>query len=236
MNLHDALRQIARDGDLNADELIAFAAEDTVGGRDTGDWDGMSTFEAEGQILYALIRAMRPERVVEIGVDSGGTSTHILAALDANDMGQLYSVDIKAEVGSKVPDSLRSRWTLVQGDGLTVDLPDHADFCFEDGDHSYQFTHDMLVRLKALKPRVIMSHDYYTHEVYGGFFVKQAFDEVLPDGMGIKIDGAFSGLGLWFNPDWSGEPDLDDEVIEVWEVLQSVPTRKPSAKRKAAKK
>jgi hypothetical protein len=211
MNLQDALRQIAATGNLNADELIAFAAEDTVGGRDTRhgqsvsegqtDWPGMSTFAAEGQIIYALVRALRPEQIVEIGVDSGGTTTHILTALAANGTGKLYSVDINPGCGSAVPDHLKAPWTFVAGDGLTANLPP-ADFCFEDGSHELEFTRAMLTRLKALAPRIILSHDYYSHEVYGGFFVKQAFDEVLPGGQGIKVDGAFTGLGLWFNAGW----------------------------------
>ena len=47
-----------------------------------------------------------------------------------------------------------------------------------------------------------MSHDYYTHEVYPDFRVKEAFDEVFPPAevLGIAIDGAFTGLGLWVNP------------------------------------
>lgn len=232
MNLQQALTQIAQSYGLNANELINYAAEDRIGGRDTGDWAAMSTFADEGKLLYALIRALRPLQVVEIGVDSGGTSTHMLSALEANGAGQLYSVDIKAEVGADVPDGLRHRWRVVQGDGLTAELPRHADFCFEDGDHSFDFTRTMLERLKTLNPRAIASHDYATGKVYGGFFVKEAFDAVFPDGMGIEIEGAFTGLGLWFNPDWSGEPDLDDEVVEVHEVIQP----KPTAKRKATKK
>lgn len=225
MKLDDALRQIAADGGLNADELIAYAAEDTVGGRDTGNWSGMSVFAAEGQILYALVRALRPAQVVEIGVASGGTSTHILSALEANDHGVLYSVDIEANCGLDVPEHLRHRWTFVVGDALTAELPAQADFCFEDGSHAYEFTRDMLLRLKALNPRVILSHDYYTHETYGGFFVKQGFDEALPGGTGVKIDSAFTGLGYWFNADYEAR-----EAVEP--VAKKIP---PSSKRRAAK-
>lgn len=203
MNRDDALRQIATAADLNADELIGYANEDAIGGRDTGNWSGMSTFAAEGQILYALIRALQPAQVVEIGVDSGGTSTHILTALYRNGDGQLYSVDIKSDVGDNIPAELRPRWTLRIGDALTAELPDQVDFVFEDGDHTLTFTHAILTRLKALNPRVILSHDYYTHETYGGFYVKEAFDAALPGGFGVKIDGAFTGLGIWVNPDWT---------------------------------
>lgn len=226
MNRDDALRQIAAAAGLDGDALIGYANEDGVGGRDTGAWAGMSTFEAEGQVLYALIRALKPVQVVEVGVDSGGTSTHILTALDRNGDGQLYSVDINPEVGTKVPADLRHRWTLRIEDARTVDLPDHADVIFEDGSHELAFTRDVLTRLKALNPRVILSHDYYTHETYGGFYVKEAFDAVLPGGFGVKIDGAFTGLGVWVNPDWQpapvaekAEPIIEQEVVKPKPVL-----------------
>lgn len=199
MRLDEALRQIAQDGNLNADTLIAFAAEDTVGGRDTGHWDGMSTFEAEGQILYALIRVLRPAQVVEIGVDSGGTTTHILSALEANGEGHLYSVDIKEGVGAKVPEHLRHRWTLHIGDALTTDLPDRADFIFEDGEHSYDFTFNVLSRLKDLNPRIILSHDALTHLTYGGFDVLRAFTDALETDRTVLTDGSIAGLAYWFN-------------------------------------
>lgn len=250
MNLQEALRQIAAAGNLDADELIAYAAEDQVGGRDTGHWSGMSTFADEGKVLYALIRAMRPARVVEIGVASGGTSTHILSALEANGFGTLYSVDVEASCGLDIPEHLRHRWTFVVGDALTTTLPDQANFCFEDGSHAYEFTRDMVTRLKGLNPRIIMSHDYYTHEVYGGFFVKQGFDEALGEGAnGVKIDDAFTGLGYWFNPDWSPKvkteatpsvadvspieavPEADSTVPVQPEEETPKPAPKPSRKR-----
>ncbi len=234
MNRDDVLRQIALAAGLNADELIAYANEDGIGGRDTGHWSGMSTFSAEGQVLYALIRTLKPMQVIEVGVDSGGTSTHILTALDRNSSGLLYSVDINPDVGSKVPADLRQYWTLVTGDALTVDLPAQADFIFEDGSHELAFTRDILTRLKALNPRVIISHDYYSHEVYGGFYVKEAFDAVLPGGFGVKINDAFTGLGVWVNPDWQPVPV---------ETVEPEPTRPmsplvdaPKAKRKVGGK
>ncbi len=215
MRLDEALQQIALDAGLDAAELIRFAAEDYVGGRDTGNWPGMSTFASEGQIIYALVRALRPARVIEVGVDSGGTSTHILTALEANGAGELWSVDINPECGTMVPEQLRHRWTFVNADALTVDLPDSADFIFEDGDHSYDFTFNILSRLKELNPHLLLSHDYYTHEVYQGFYVKQAFDEALPGAKGVKIDSAFTGLGYWVNDEYYSKLKMTPHEIDL---------------------
>lgn len=199
MNLNDALRQIAQDGGLDADELIAFAAEDNLGGRDTGAFDAMSTFADEGRVLYALIRALRPAQVVEVGVASGGTTTHILKALDANGKGKLWSIDLEPASGYQVPEDLKARWTFVAGDALEHKLPSKADFIFEDGAHTLEFGQVIYPRLHVLNPRILVTHDYYTHETYQGFYVKEAFDAEFPDGKGVKIDGAFTGLGYWWN-------------------------------------
>lgn len=235
MNLNEALTQIAVDANLNADDLIRFAAEDNVGGRDTGHWSGMSTFADEGKVLYALIRALRPEHVVEVGVASGGTSTHILSALHANDFGALWSVDVEANCGLNIPEDLRGRWTFVVGDALTVDLPERADFIFEDGEHSYAFTFNILTRLKALNPRILLSHDYYTHLTYGDAFqVQRAFADVLGD-KGVLIDGAFTGLGYWVNPEQGRGVDITPYITTGIEV-QPDPVAAPKPKRKVAKR
>lgn len=86
MNLEQALQQIAERFDLDADELIAYAAEDNVGGWDYDHtkhrWPTGSIFGADGQILHALVRALAPKRVVTMGVmDAGCALTHIASAL-----------------------------------------------------------------------------------------------------------------------------------------------------------
>lgn len=221
MNLQQALQQIATDGGFDANELMTYALEDAIGGRDTGQWPGMSTFAAEGQILYALVRAMKPNRVIEIGVDSGGTSTHILTALERNGHGELYSIDIKAEVGAAVPQQLRDRWTIYVGDALTAPLPT-AEFIFEDGPHTYDWTVSMFTRIKALNPKVMLTHDMYTHLTYGAeFAVERAMHDALGVDTGVLTDDSIAGLGYWWNPDYRGEPDLDDDVVSVREVRKA---------------
>lgn len=201
MNLTEAFMHIAVAGGLDTNQLIEYAAEDTLGGRDTGDWPAMSTFESEGKIIYALVRALKPKQCVEIGVASGGTSTHILAALEANGAGKLFSVDIAEGVGYAVPEALNRRWTLIEkADGRTVKLPKHIDFAFEDGAHDYTFTYEMLMRLKGCDPRCILSHDYFTHLTYGDAFqVQRAFVDVFGVDQAVIVPPSIAGLGYWFN-------------------------------------
>ena len=74
------------------------------------------------ELLYGLVRALRPEVVVETGVATGVTSAYLLAALADNDAGELQSIDlpsadlVRAElVGCAVPAELRERWTYHWG-------------------------------------------------------------------------------------------------------------------------
>lgn len=80
----------------------------------------------QGALLYLLVRALRPRRVVETGVRPGYSSAWLLAALDANRAGELYSVGPgpmegrvrgvpEGSVGGLVPPAWRARWTLVLG-------------------------------------------------------------------------------------------------------------------------
>ena len=63
---------------------------------------------------YAIVRALRPERVVETGMHDGLGSAALLAALERNGSGRLISIDPKPGTGWLVPDYLRHRWTPVR--------------------------------------------------------------------------------------------------------------------------
>ncbi|MEM4483260.1 MAG: hypothetical protein QXS19_05035 [Candidatus Methanomethylicia archaeon] len=57
-------------------------------------------------LLYCLIRLIRPAIVVETGVASGIFSLSILQALNCNDYGHLYSIDLpNVELESSLPNS-----------------------------------------------------------------------------------------------------------------------------------
>ena len=74
------------------------------------------------ELCYAVARTMRPKTVAETGVCYGVTSAHLLAALEGNGEGRLYSIDLpplgknnRDYVGWLIPDELRKRWTLRRG-------------------------------------------------------------------------------------------------------------------------
>jgi hypothetical protein len=93
----------------------------------------------EGVYLYAVLRTVRPEVVVETGVANGFSTAFSLLALHANGEGHLYSIDLPREVGRAyepgtfyegegragippgsdpgwlIPPPLKERWTLILG-------------------------------------------------------------------------------------------------------------------------
>jgi hypothetical protein len=107
-----------------------------VGRRNYGDDDDADA--GLGRALWCLVRHLRPERVVETGVAHGVSSRCILEALDRNQTGRLWSIDLppltiperRSEIAVAVPDSRRGRWTYIEGSsrrklpGLLCELGD----------------------------------------------------------------------------------------------------------------
>lgn len=210
MNLHEALTQTAAYLGLDADELVHFAAE-------TPEWDdmpygGMSIDREEGQFLYAIVRALKPETVLEIGAYQGVSSQHLYAAMPSD--AEMHSMDIADSRVRGVSGDVS--WNVHIEDAITADLPP-ADFVFEDSDHQLGGATAILAKAKALRPRVVISHDYYSHEVYAddvGFQVKAAFDSVFGADtvLGVRWDNAPRGFGLWLNPDWQAPKSVEDAI------------------------
>lgn len=83
------------------------------------DWNASRTL---ARLAWVLVRTRRPERVLEVGVAAGLSSSFITGALEANGSGELHSIDpvlgSAEQVGSigwLVPDEVRGRWTLHRG-------------------------------------------------------------------------------------------------------------------------
>ena len=101
--------------------------------------------------IYVLCRIFKPEVLVETGVAQGFSSAFILNALELNNKGHLYSIDLPnqpgQEIGNKtgwlIPDSFRKRWELILGPSREK-LPallrklNKIDFFYHDSDHSYE--------------------------------------------------------------------------------------------------
>ena len=124
----------------------------------------------EGPIIYTLIRCLKPRIVIETGVANGASSTFILSALEKNNFGKLYSIDLpskelllKEEIGWLVPQSLRHRWELIVGNSRIV-LPK----LLPELGHVDIFLHDSLHTLEHILFELKESYNYMPKE---GFLI-----------------------------------------------------------------
>ena len=102
-------------------------------------------------LAYAVVRAQRPERVIETGVATGVTSAHVLAALADNGAGELHSIDLPPPefldtplAGGAVPPELRAGWRLRHGSsrrllpGVLRETAGVRRLFIHDSDHRYE--------------------------------------------------------------------------------------------------
>ncbi len=168
--------------------------------------------------LYGLCRTVKPESVVETGVASGISSSHILLALDTNKKGTLYSIDvpwytvtenwrarytedelvpraIEEQSGWMIPDYLRSRWQLIPGkstDRLAPLLEEVGaiDLFFHDSQHTYE---TMIWEFQNAWPAikkggVLIAHNTNKNEAFSDFGKSVGIKTRLLNGRNEEID------------------------------------------------
>jgi predicted O-methyltransferase YrrM len=141
-----------------------------------------------GKWLYCVVRATRPDTMIETGVASGVSSWVILNAMHRNGRGQLFSLDLPnsdtnrnylvgaREPGWAVPDALRERWSLRLGCARELLPPllqslERVDLFFHDSDHSYEhMTFEFESVLPFMRPGgLIVSDDIQKNEAFAEF-------------------------------------------------------------------
>lgn len=182
VSLNTALMHIASRFGLDAVDLAEFVLEDDIGGYHPdpaqAKWPIGSIWHVEGQILYALVRALKPRHVLELGTYHGCSATHIAAALRKNgDGGLLTCVDNghdargQFKIGHLIPDELQSYVLVIDQDlaVFTEDTRQTFDFIFEDAFHSPEQVEAVWRQMpRLLNPGgVAVSHDA-CHFIVGG--------------------------------------------------------------------
>lgn len=156
------------------------------------------TIGPTNEMLYLIVRATRPEVVVETGVAAGFTTAYILQGLHDNGIGRLVSIDLpttdeggrvnedgitdKAHVpasdltGFVVPPSLRDRWELHLGDSkillpVVLERFSSVDLFLHDSAHSYLH---MLGEYRTTWPRIskggwLVSDDIDANQAFDDF-------------------------------------------------------------------
>jgi predicted O-methyltransferase YrrM len=102
---------------------------------------------------YALVRALRPERVIETGTDKGLGSVVLAAALLRNGTGRLTTIDVNPESGYLVEGPYASVIDRVIGDSvetLAAD-PEPVDIFLHDSLHTFEYE---TAEFTAVAPRL----------------------------------------------------------------------------------
>lgn len=198
MKFEDALTGLANYLTLDAKTLTAYAAEDTVGGRDTG-WNYLAVTADEGRVLYALTCIFRPDSVIEVGTGEGCSASHFLSAMKATNYGVVISIDTNANAGERVTIELAERWEMRIADGIEA-LADYKecehDFILEDSVHTYDHTAKVLTAAKALNPALLICHDVLSFPA-----VQRAWYEV-SNGPIFRFGDNSAGLGFLKGGAW----------------------------------
>lgn len=260
MTRDEMLTQFAALLDLDASALIGYANEDKLGGfnfdASQSKWPGGSLWEVEGQTLYALVRALKPTTVLELGTHRGCSTSHLAAAVLRNvhlkewRKGNVIAVDVWEGAGDLIPADLREVVEQRFADAVDVihSLPDNSvQFVFEDLLHGSE---QVAAVIEALKPKltshaVVVHHDSEHGE--DGVKVRR----------GIELAGITKYVSLLAAPSdcglavWRGEAkgdatqftsDIPLKKMETYtadgtrEEPTLPPTKKPAAKRTPAKK
>lgn len=115
---------------------------------------------SKSQILYFLVRKIKPAKVLETGVAAGESTAYILQAIKDNKKGKLYSIDLPFQwyiygnhklhldslpagkmPGYLIPENLKKNWTLILGNTYEKLPPllkklKQIDIFFHDSEHS----------------------------------------------------------------------------------------------------
>jgi len=154
----------------------------------------------ELETLVALIRPVRPQRVVEFGCNVGRTAKVILRevptileyiGVDVNPgykfACQVQQHEVPQNPGALAQDDYRFRLLLSDRGSYDLEPKDikDADVVFIDGDHSYgAVIHDSYLAKAVIRPGgMIIWHDYHNLETVG---VRRALEEL--QDAGIKIE------------------------------------------------
>jgi hypothetical protein len=140
--------------------------------------------ESMARAAWCTVLHQRPSVVVETGVARGVTSRIVLEALEHNDWGHLWSIDLPhlfekglhVQTGAAVPSSHRGRWSYVEGSsrrrlpGLLRSLA-QVDLFIHDSLHTARNTRfEMEQTLLALASGGIMIvDDISSHQAFADF-------------------------------------------------------------------
>lgn len=167
------------------------------------------------ELLYFYVRHTQPEIVLETGVAAGYSSHTVLRALEKNGHGELYSNDLpyserpskegkvvldKDDIGTLVPDELRSRWHLNLGPDKEnlpeiVESVESIDLFHYDSDKSYS---GRKFGIETVKPKLhdnstVIMDDITDNKFFKDFVQLEQLDWCVLDPPQNELTGIVNG-------------------------------------------
>jgi predicted O-methyltransferase YrrM len=153
-------------------------------------------------LIFDIVIALRPTRVLEMGTAIGISGAYIAAGLVANDHGELVTIEYNSKSYEVARDTfsdldLDQRVTLVHGtfeDALEtlMDSEPSFDLVFKDGEHSESATTRWF---DSLAPRLASPSAFLLDDIRRDAGMKRAWDQVRRDPQ-VAASINFYGMGL----------------------------------------
>jgi predicted O-methyltransferase YrrM len=239
-DLNQVLTFISLQLDCDPAELIAYAGEDQLGGYHFDPTQARfpigSLFGVEGQILYALVRHLKPDMVVEIGGWAGASASHLALAVMRNEKGKVISVDLGDENvnaatgqahGSLIAPNLKPYVQLVKEDGrvwLNNQKPGSIDIIFEDADHSP----DLVMELSRLALTRLKTGGYLVNHDAGHVEAIYPNGNRTPSPVGQNVQDGLARAGAAFKA-YLASPSDCGLALTVKDNLGVAPVYSPEA-------
>ncbi len=201
----DVLFQLEKQLGIELDSLLPLAESDTLGGYHPDEtqrkWGSGAVWEVEGQTLYALVRALKPQRILEIGSGTGCSTNHMAKAVQQNGSGHITTID-RANT-PYVAHEFRDLIDVRNDDAinyLALQPDGSIDFLLEDADHSIQLCQAIgeLAKTKLKPGGVLIAHDAAHPGV--GADVKRGYDLAGLDIRVYRSDPSDCGFAVWQRP------------------------------------
>jgi hypothetical protein len=160
---------------ISHQDFVKWIEEDFYPGWEELEYTGPAG-RRELKILYAMIRATKPKKILEIGTFRGDSANHILLACERNRLEgfpvDVTLLDIKNYLTTDLHDNNFKR---VLRSSIEFLPNDEYDFIVQDGSHKYSIVKRELELFKmCANLKWVWAHDYYLP----GRGVKEAWDEV----------------------------------------------------------
>lgn len=144
------------------------------------------------ELLYLLVRELKPKSLVEVSPSGGWSTSWILNAIRDNGFGQLTSCDLIDDSARVLPKDLtEGRWTFLRGDVFQTvkQLPDRVEFLLVDALHTAEFAR---------------------------WYVDQLFPRLAPEATVVVDDIFHTQKGMFVAPLGSQEGQTEPDVVMQW--------------------